>query len=123
MRIYKIALDTSKMLNKMWNRKDPDLIDLNNPFNSKNRIDYDKYLAYTPVASGGEYFVLHIPVGVIPPKKGDHLIIQNNKVVVQSVATPDDIMRGRGGPVARAMERDGIGYNVNCLPEGHKWLV
>jgi hypothetical protein len=37
--------------------------------------------------------------------------------------TPEDIAKGRGGPIAEQMEENGIAYNVNCLPEGHKWLI
>jgi len=43
-------------------------------------------------------------------------------VVVFSVSTPDEIRKGRGGSVATAMERAGIGWRVNCLPKGHKYL-
>lgn len=83
--------------------------------------DYGKYLKFTP-ENGGEYYTLMIPEGVIPPNKGDHLNLKGNKVVVESVSTPDDIARGKGGPVARSMEKNGIAYSVNCLPEGHEWL-
>jgi hypothetical protein len=85
-------------------------------------VNYSKYLEFTP-KDGGEYYTLRIPEGVAPPAKGDHLIIAGNKLVVSDVSTPEDIAKGRGGPVARSMRENGIAYSVNCLPEGHKWLV
>ena len=83
--------------------------------------DYEKYLAFTP-EDGSEYYTLRIPEGIVPPNKGDHFNLKGNKVVVQSVSTPGDIARGKGGPVAKSMEKNGIAYSVNCLPEGHTWL-
>lgn len=82
---------------------------------------YEKYLSSTP-ENGGEYYTLSIPVGIIPPKKGDHLDLLSHKVIVFSVSSPEDIAKGRGGPVAESMIENGIAYDVNCLPEGHKWL-
>ena len=82
---------------------------------------YDQYLLNTP-ASGGEYYSLDIPKDVDPPKEGDNLKLGDVDVVVFSVSTPDEIRKGRGGSVATAMERAGIGWRVNCLPKGHKYL-
>lgn len=82
---------------------------------------YDKYLLSTP-ADGGEYYSLDIPKDVDPPKEGDSLKLGDVNVVVFTVSTPDKIRKGRGGPVATAMERAGIGWRVNCLPKGHKYL-
>ena len=90
-----------------------------------SKVDYSKYLISSPGGEGcnqSQYYVLRIPEGVVPPKEGDNLAINNNKVVVSSVRTPDDIAKGRGGPVARNMRENGIAYDVNCLPEGHEWL-
>lgn len=83
--------------------------------------DYSHYIISTP-ERGGEYYSLDIPNGVEPLKEKQCLVINGIKVVVQSVSTPRDIAKGRGGPVAKSMEANGIGWRVNCLPEGHKWL-
>ena len=89
----------------------------------KESIDYNKYLLFTPESLPGcEYYGLEIPGFINPPVKGERLILKDHPVVVFSVKTPDDIARGRGGPVAKSMERRGIGYAVNCLPEGHERL-
>jgi 2'-5' RNA ligase len=88
----------------------------------KDATDYSKYLYVFPGNSGSEYYTLRIPKESTPPKVGDKLILKGVNVVVQSVSTPEDIAKGRGGPVARSMEENGIGWDVNCLPIGHKWL-
>lgn len=31
--------------------------------------------------------------------------------------------KGRGGPVARSMITNGIGWDVNCLPKGHELIL
>lgn len=86
-------------------------------------ISYEKYLEYTPQDMPGlQYYVLRIPVGVTPPSEGQKLTLRGNPVVVQSVSTPEDIAKGKGGPVAKSMITNGIGWDVNCLPEGHEWL-
>ena len=97
-------------------------------YNEANMIDkilevqsYEKYLDHVP-EDGGQYYVLHIPKDATPPKEGQKLTLRGNPVVVQSDSTPDDIAKGRGGPVARSLEANGIGWSVNCLPEGHEWL-
>jgi hypothetical protein len=84
--------------------------------------EYNKFLTSTPESYGSQYFTLDIPVGVNPPKVGERLILDNKNVVVFAVSSPDDIAKGRGGPVARSMEKYGIGYKVKCLPEGHEYL-
>ena len=84
-------------------------------------VSYEKYLFHTP-EEGGQYYVLHIPKDATPPREGQKLTLKGNPVVVQSVSTPDDIAKGKGGPVARSLEANGIGWSVNCLPEGHEWL-
>jgi len=87
----------------------------------KGDIDYSKFLFSTP-ENGGQYFTLRIPKEYSPPKLGAHLNLKGNKVVVFDVSTPEDIAKGRGGPVARSMVEQGIGWSVNCLPEGHEYL-
>ena len=82
---------------------------------------FTKYLMSTP-ADGGEYYTLRIPEGVNPPKIADKLALNGVSVEVFTVRTPDDIAKGRGGPVARSMRENGIAYDVNCLPEGHEYL-
>jgi len=87
------------------------------------RINYSPYLEFTPTdGHGGEYYVLRLPVGVTPPKEGDDILLDGVSVIVQSVSSPEDIARGRGGPVARSMRENGIAWDVNCLPKGHRWL-
>jgi hypothetical protein len=88
----------------------------------KESNDWQKYLYITPKEMGGEYYVLHIPVGVTPPEKGSSFILNNVRVISLTPKSPEDIAAGRGGPVARSMRENGIAYCVNCLPEGHKWL-
>jgi len=85
-------------------------------------INYSPYLEFTPDKHGGEYYTLRLPVGITPPKEGDKLRLDGVNVVVQSVSSPEDIMKGKGEPVARSMRENGIAWSVNCLPEGHKWL-
>lgn len=88
-----------------------------------DKVFYEKYLFMTPQEMPGlQYYILHIPIDAIPPNEGQKLTLRGNPVVVQSVRTPEDIAKGRGGPVARSMEANGIGWKVNCLPEGHEWL-
>ena len=89
----------------------------------KESINYEKYLYVTPQnCPGCQYYDLRIPKDIIPPKEGQKLILKGTPVIVQSVSTPDDIRKGRGGPVAASMEKQGIGWAVNCLPVGHEWL-
>ncbi len=83
---------------------------------------FSKYLFSTPASYGSEYYVLRIPKEASPPKENDTLNLNGAEVVVQSVRTPDDIAKSRGAPVARSMEENGIGWDVNCLPKGHRWL-
>jgi len=83
---------------------------------------YMKYLPDSLGGRGGEYYGLDIPVGIKPPTVGDKFDLGRSGVVVQTVISPEDMEKGRGGPVARAMRQNGIAYRVNCLPEGHKWL-
>jgi hypothetical protein len=85
-------------------------------------IDYSKYLISTPEDYGSQYFVLRIPKNINSPNEGDKLILKGRDVVVSSVSTPEDIAKGRGGPVAKSMKENGIGWDVNCLPEGHERL-
>ena len=92
-----------------------------NEIESVDSERYTKYLIFTP-KDAGEYYILDIPTGVIPPNVSDHLTLNGIKVVVFTVKTPDDIAKGRGGPVAKKMKQDGIAYRVNCLPEGHEYL-
>jgi hypothetical protein len=87
----------------------------------EQNTEYGKYLSFTP-ADGGQYYTLSIPVGINPPQKGDHLDLRGHKVVVFTVSTPEEIAKGRGGPVAKSMKENGIAYSVNCLPEGHEYL-
>jgi hypothetical protein len=90
---------------------------------NNNSIDYQKYLYVTPkTVPGCEYYDLRIPVGITPPNIGDSLVLDGVNVVVQTVSTPEDIEAGRGGLVAKSMREHGIGFAVNCLPEGHEWL-
>ena len=84
-------------------------------------VDYSKYLFNTP-KEGGEYYTLWIPKDITPPKVGDNLILKGASVIVQAAYTPEDMYKGKGAPTARSMEATGIGWNVNCLPEGHEWL-
>jgi len=83
---------------------------------------YEQYLSFTP-SSGGEYYTLDIPKDVAPPKEGDKLRLGGVDVVTFDVSTPDEIRKGRGGPVAKSMEAAGIGWRVNCLPKGHEYLT
>lgn len=85
--------------------------------------DWNKYLESIPDAKGMEYYVLSIPVGIEPPNEGESLNLKGQNVVVHAVYSPEDFDKGRGGPVGRSMRNNGIGYAVNCLPEGHKWLM
>lgn len=86
-------------------------------------VDYNKYLGWTPeTVRGCQYYILEIPEGVKPPSKGENLKLGGKSVIVTSVETPDDIAKGRGGPVANSMRKHGICWKVNCLPVGHKWL-
>lgn len=85
-------------------------------------VDYSKYLAYTPKDSGGEYYCLYIQEGIAPPLKGEVINVKGEKVVVFTCSSPLDMAKGRGGPIANFMRRDGIGYLVNCLPIGHERL-
>jgi hypothetical protein len=50
------------------------------------------------------------------------MVLDGVNVVVSFISTPEEIAKGRGGPVARSMRENGIAYRVNCLPEGHEWL-
>lgn len=59
-----------------------------------------------------DIYYLRIPTDVIPPKIGDILTINNEKYLVKSLSTPEDISRGRGGPVARSMIENGIGWDA-----------
>lgn len=83
--------------------------------------NWQQYLSFTP-KDGGEYYTLSIPVGVEPPVEGEKMVLDGMKVVVSFISTPEEIAKGRGGPVARSMRENGIAYRVNCLPEGHEWL-
>jgi hypothetical protein len=97
-------------------------IDMNAAKNVEKQASFmSKYLEFTP-EDGGEYYVLSIPTGVTPPKTYDKLDLNGVNVVVVGVDTPIDIAKGRGGPIARSMEQNGIAYRVNCLPEGHRYL-
>jgi len=87
----------------------------------ESEIDYNKYLSFTPKL-GGEYYILSIPDNINPPEKGQHLVIDGCDVVVFSISTPEKIAAGRGGPVAKSMKENGIGWKVNCLPEGHEYF-
>jgi len=84
-------------------------------------MNYDKYILSEPGV--GEYYSLDIHIGVNPPVLGSKITLKGNPVVVSSVSTPEDVARGRGGPVARSMRENGIAYRVNCLPEGHPWFA
>lgn len=83
--------------------------------------EYAQYFDFGPEV-GGEYYSLSIPVGVTPPAEGDKIMLDCGEVVVHTVSTPEDFYKGRGGPVARSMEANGIAYAVNCLPVGHEYL-
>jgi hypothetical protein len=83
--------------------------------------NWQQYLSFTP-KDGGEYYTLSIPVGVQPPQEDERMVLDGVNVVVSFISTPEEIAKGRGGPVARSMRENGIAYRVNCLPEGHKWL-
>jgi len=85
-------------------------------------MDYSKYLIATPQDHAGEYYVLRIPKELTPPKEKDDITINGVDLVVFDVSTPEEIGKGRGGPVAKSMIADGIGWDVNCLPKGHKYL-
>ena len=87
----------------------------------ESSIDYGEYLTFTP-ADGGEYYRLDIPKGIMPPKIGTRLVLNGVKVVTLKPNDSASMFAGRGGPVAKMMEENGIGYLVNCLPEGHEWL-
>jgi 5'(3')-deoxyribonucleotidase len=87
----------------------------------RDSSDYSKYVYSTP-KNGGEYYTLRIPKDITPPNEGVHLNIGGIDLVVFTVSTPEDIAKGRGGPVAQSMIRDGIGYSVNCLPNNHEYL-
>lgn len=93
--------------------------------NCNKEIDYSKYLTSTP-ETGGEYFILAIPENIMPPKVNQEIFLSNknikHNVVVHYVSTSEDFAKGRGGPVAKSMVANGIGWLVNCLPKGHKYL-
>ena len=82
--------------------------------------NYSKYINSTP-KTGGKYYSLMIPKNITCPKKGDKLKLDLDgnliKVVVEAVMTPLDMYKGKGAPVARSMEVNGIGWYVTCLPE------
>jgi hypothetical protein len=84
-------------------------------------LDWQKYLLFTP-KTGGEYYTLSIPVGVEPPMAGSKFTLNGVRVVSLKPYSPEDIARGRGGPIANSMREHGVAYRVNCLPEGHKQL-
>lgn len=68
-------------------------------------------------------YYLRIPINVIPPKIDSTITINNEKYFVKSLSTPEDIMRGRGGPVARSMMQNGIGWDANLEKiNGYKHL-
>ena len=90
---------------------------------ASSKIDYNKYLMLSPKTfSQSPYYVLRIPKDIQPPKEGQRLVLDGDNVIVQTVNTPADIAKGKGGPVARSMQKQGIGWDVNCLPVGHQWL-
>jgi 2'-5' RNA ligase len=108
-------------------KKDQSIAQCLNMWRDKHRgkdaaTDYSKYLMFTPGDYGGQYYVLRIPEGITPPKEGDNLNLNGSAVVVSSVNSPEDIAKGRGGPVARSMRESGIAWDVNCLPKGHERL-
>jgi 5'(3')-deoxyribonucleotidase len=115
--LHKDAKSTIKKLEKIMNDKKKEAS------NTLSRVssDYSKYVHSTP-KSGGEYYTLRIPKDVTPPNEGIHLNIGGIDLVVFSVSTPEDIAKGRGGPVAKSMVENGIGYSVNCLPNNHEYL-
>ena len=69
-------------------------------------------------------YYLRIPVDVIPPKVGSTITINNEKYFVKSLSTPEDIMKGRGGPVAQSMIQNGIGWDAKLekVNSGYKHL-
>ena len=87
----------------------------------ETEVDYSKYMTSTP-ESGGEYYRLDIPIGVPPPDNGTKLDLNGKAVITLTPKSSLDIARGRGGPVAQSMDKNGIAYLVNCLPEGHERL-
>jgi 5'(3')-deoxyribonucleotidase len=115
--LHKDAKSTIKKLEEIMNDKKKEAS------NTLSRVssDYSKYVHSTP-KSGGEYYTLRIPKDVTPPNEGVHLNIGGIDLVVFSVSTPEDIAKGRGGPVAQSMIENGIGYSVNCLPNNHEYL-
>ena len=100
------------------------------PYSSPNmkhdyeQTKYNKYLTFTPKDTY-KYYTFSIPKGIEPPKVGDKLTVNNEKgfivpIVVESVKTPEDIAKGRGGPVAKSMEEQDIAFRVNALPVENK---
>jgi 5'(3')-deoxyribonucleotidase len=107
---HKDAKSTIKKLKEIMKDKD-----------GEKEAGYSNYLVNTP-KDGGEYYTLRIPKDVVPPQEGVNLNIDGVNLVVFSVSTPEDIAKGRGGPVAKSMIENGIGWSVNCLPNGHEYL-
>ena len=72
-------------------------------------MNYSKY--FNAIEEHNVYF-LRVPKDVIPPKVNDVLLINEQKFKVKYLSTPEDIMKGRGGPVGKSMIENGIGWDV-----------
>ncbi|MDO8640236.1 MAG: hypothetical protein Q7R33_01720 [Nitrosarchaeum sp.] len=72
-------------------------------------IDYSKYFNEMPEH---EVYFLRVPTNLQPPKDNQVLPINGKSYIVFGSSTPEDIAKGRGGPVAKSMRENGIGWDV-----------
>jgi len=73
--------------------------------------DYEKYLV-SAQAAGRAFNWLEIPESKSPPHEGSDIKVGNSCFKVIDVATPTDIGKARGGPIASDMRKRGIGWRV-----------
>ena len=85
-------------------------------FYRKTSRDYSNCLV--SVNSGSQEFNwLEIPYFDCPPSEGDSITAGDRAFIVEEVSTPEDIARGRGGPIASSMRLRGIGWRVKLAYE------
>lgn len=105
--LHKDAKSTIEKLKELKEKKEKE---------SSDPPDYSIFLSSTP-EDGSRYYNLKIPKDIVPPKEGMPLNINGVDLEVFAVRTPEDFAKGRGGLVARSMLKNGIGWDVNCLPK------